>query len=56
MVIEEGIQAERTAPRTPEKNGQFEVNGRWIILKARAFSIEANLSQNFWPQIVITVG
>lgn len=56
LAIEEGIQIERTAPRTPEQNGQSEVNGRWIILKARAFAIEANLPQNLWPQIVITVG
>ncbi|KAI0992896.1 hypothetical protein K3495_g15288, partial [Podosphaera aphanis] len=56
LAIDEGFIVERTAPRTPEQNGQSEVNGRWIILKARAFAIEANLPQDLWPQLVVTVG
>ena len=54
--IDYGLKIERTAPRTPEQNGQSEVNGRWIILKARALSIEARLPQNLWPQLVLTAG
>ncbi|KAI1002788.1 hypothetical protein K3495_g5413 [Podosphaera aphanis] len=56
LAVEEGLRVERTAPNTPEQNGQSEVNGRWIILKARSFAIEANIPQNLCPQLVVTVG
>ncbi|KAI1004940.1 hypothetical protein K3495_g3273 [Podosphaera aphanis] len=54
--VRHGIKVERSAPYLQSQNGQSEVNGRWIILKARAFAIEANLPSNLWPNIVVTVG
>lgn len=53
---EYGLKLERSALYTPSQNGQSEVNGRWIIMKARAFVIEANLPSNLWPNLVVTVG
>ncbi|RKF71144.1 Copia protein [Golovinomyces cichoracearum] len=55
FAVYKGFRIERTGPRTPEQNGQPEVNGRWIILNARAFAIEANPPQNLGPQLVVTV-
>lgn len=56
ITVDYGLKIERSAPYSQSQNGQSEVNGKWIILKAQAFAIEANLPSNLWPNLVVTVG
>ncbi|KAI0994425.1 hypothetical protein K3495_g13757 [Podosphaera aphanis] len=56
LALHEGIKVERTAPYTPAQNGHAEISGRWMVVKGRAFAIEANLPQSLWPQLIVTVG
>ena len=46
LLTEHGIHSERTAPYTPEQNGQAERSGGVIITKARCMRISANLPAN----------
>lgn len=40
IAVDYGLRIERSAPYSQSQNGQSEVNGRWIILKARALRLK----------------
>jgi hypothetical protein len=56
MMTEKGITVEKSAPYTPEQNGNAERAGRSITTFARTMRINANLPHDLWPEIVKAAG
>jgi transposase InsO family protein len=50
----EGIQIERSPPRTPQQNGAAERSGGVLIARATTLRLEANLPESLWPEIYCT--